>query len=146
MLLQCQGVILFLIRDDAVRGVLMEFARRDGWAVHGAATMHDAIRVFEELGTSVVLIVTDDAMNAGGVRRSEWIGVEFIKRCRGSVVGDTLPFILLMYTSHQALIDWADGFGGWTVSMPGRADVLLDLYRRLTVKTQNLASSHSGEL
>ncbi len=141
--------ILFFLQDDGLREMLLESARTEGWNAFGAADSHNAFQLFGTIGESLALVVTDDMTGPDeGRNRGMRMGVEFLQQRNAHLFVANIPFVLLMFTHRRNIEDWANSVGGWTVVMPSRVGVLLELFRQLERDHQLPLKprSRSGEL
>lgn len=140
--------ILFFLQDATARESLMEAARADGWDAFAATDIHEALRLFGEIGEGLALVVTDDMAGQDEGRRRGLMGINFLLQRSVHMFNANIPFVVLMFTRSRSVKGWANSVEGWTVAMPKETGVLLELFNRLEHerKLPPKSKSRSGEL
>lgn len=131
MATRTRNTILFFLQDEAVREVILESARRGGWDVFGTASFDEALKVFGACGERLAVVVTDDMTGPDEGKRRGMRGIDFLQQRSTHMFNANIPFVLLMFTASQHIQEWANGVGGWMVTMPGRMSALLELFDKL---------------
>lgn len=128
---QRNTIVIFLV-DDRESRMLQDALVLQDWNVLAATTLNEATVQFRRAGDDLAVVITDSVSRRDEGPHKDMEGINFLRQREVDRFIANVPFVLLMFRANQAIQEWVDQQGGWSVRMPqAKLSVLTDLVERL---------------